>query len=859
MSVRESGMGKAGRQGMTWTRVVALASVAICALGSTVAALGSGRYLRVEYPPSTAADGLQVGVTYTLWIPDGAPRLRGVIVHQHGAGTTASIEGSTAAYDLHWQALAKKWDCALLGPSYHVLNEKIDLTPGGSELWFDPRRGSEKTFLKALGEFAAKSGHPELETVPWALWGHSGGGIWSDVMTTLHPDRVAAVWLRSGSAAMFRTKPEFPQPQVPAAAYAVPTMANPGVKEQKGGPWIGTLATFREYRLKGAPIGFAPDPRTGHECGDCRYLAIPFFDACLAMRLPDKGSKDQTLKPVDMSRAWLAPLMGQEAKPAAEFTGDPKEAVWLPNAAVAKAWIEYVKTGAVGDATPPPAPFNVQVSPKGDQGMEIAWSAEADFESGIGGFVVLRDGRELARVPRKPVGKFGRPLFQSMTYHDTPAQPLPEMRYVDASAKPGENHSYAVISVNSVGLNSEPSPAAKSSGKFDASETKAAAPTRNYRFDGTMSREVLENYLSRSISMEGLLNGRGDLDDNIRMLKTTGAKFIGRSLCLWGGEANLLRNLDRAQKQVPKVHAADPEMILQACIFEIVTPQVEQVPVPDWAFVALGQPVEKRTFRYADMLYPSGQFKNHWGGRGSVPDVSRPETKLWFYFLAVSFIDAGFEAIHFGQTELMNHNDRSLEHYSQVLGLIRSYAAKHARRHMLVCDSHVPSGGLVREGKLLMDFHSFPLRIMEVADKPQEAVLKVGFSDGIYGRSKGGITPSGWKCEHLPYLVEIDNYGVSRQPGKPRAGGIWVWGYDEISWFAHQSKQYRADWLRYAWDWVRRTDPNGYLQMPGSRTLTSPLDRKRWYYANTPSPTVPDGLGDEEAIRAIWAADLERS
>ena len=54
--------------------------------------------------------------------------------------------------------------------------------------------------------------------------------------------------------------------------------------------------------------------------------------------------------------------------------------------------------------------------------------------------------------------------------------------------------------------------------------------------------------------------------------------------------------------------------------------------------------------------------------------------------------------------------------------------------------------------------------------------------------------------------------------GKPGAGGIWVWGYDEITWFAHQSKQYRADWLKYASDWVRKTDPNGYLQMPGSRT-----------------------------------------
>jgi hypothetical protein len=382
--------------------------------------------------------------------------------------------------------------------------------------------------------------------------------------------------------------------------------------------------------------------------------------------------------------------------------------------------------------------------------------------------------------------------------------------------------------------------------------------TRDYRFDKTISRDVLENYLSRSISVEGILNGRGDLDDNVRMLKESGAKFIGRALCLWGGEANLLKNLERAKEQLPKLHQADPDMVVQACIFEIVTTEVEQVPVPAWVFEALGRPVEKRNFRYADMLYPDGRRKDHWRAGQSVPDVSQPETKLWFYFLAASYIDIGVEAIHFGQTELMNGNDRDLKRYAEILDLIRAYARKNAPRHMLICDSHVPSGGLVREGKLLMDFHSFPLRIKEIPHKPEQAELQVGHTDAIYGRSKGGVTPSGWACDQLPYLVEIDNYGGSRAPGKAGVGGIWVWGYDEISWFAHQPKEYRAEWLQYAWDWVRTTDPNGYLQMPGSRTVRSPLDGRRWYSANRPSAAVPDGLGDEDAIRAIWAADAER-
>jgi hypothetical protein len=266
-------------------------------------------------------------------------------------------------------------------------------------------------------------------------------------------------------------------------------------------------------------------------------------------------------------------------------------------------------------------------------------------------------------------------------------------------------------------------------------------------------------------------------------------------------------------------------------------------------------PVEKRNFRYTDIIYPEGPRRDQWGPGASVPDVSRTETKLWFYFLAASYIDLGFEGIHFGQVEIMNGNDPHLDHWAQVFSLVRGYAARHARRHMVLCNAHVPSGGLLRDGHLLLDFHAFPLRIKEVPDHPEEGILQVGYLDSLYGRSKGGATPGGWSCEHLPYLVELDNWGASKRPGQAGMGGNWVWGYDEITWLAHQSREYRSRWFQYAWNWVRRTDPNGYLEMPGSRTMRSPLDHRSWYSANRPSAAVPDGLDDEEAIRAIWTAD----
>ena len=241
-------------------------------------------------------------------------------------------------------------------------------------------------------------------------------------------------------------------------------------------------------------------------------------------------------------------------------------------------------------------------------------------------------------------------------------------------------------------------------------------------------------------------------------------------------------------------------------------------------------------------------------GNAQVPDVSRLETQLWFYYQAASYIDLGFEAIHFGQVEIMNRNDRDNAQWEQLLTLVRAYAAKHARRHMVLCDGHTPSGGLVRDGRLLLDFHAFPLRIKENPDKPQEAILKVGFSDGIYGQEQGRASPpAAGSASTCPTWWKSTTGASAGRPGRRGRAASGSGAMTRSPGLRTRASQYRADWLQYAWDWVRKTDPNGYLQMPGSRTVSSP--DMRWYFANNPSPAVPNGLGDEEAIRAVWAAD----
>jgi hypothetical protein len=390
-----------------------------------------------------------------------------------------------------------------------------------------------------------------------------------------------------------------------------------------------------------------------------------------------------------------------------------------------------------------------------------------------------------------------------------------------------------------------------------------SAQKRDYRFEGRISREVLENYLSRAVTFSDLLDPEntknrlnGSVEDNIRFLKNVGAKFAGRALFMWGRESRLPRLLDQAKPVVKMIHQADPDMILQAAAFEIITSQVNQIPIPPWVFEEFEVKVETRNFRYDAMLYPDGKGHNHWRNGSSIPDMSRLETRMWFYFLSASYIQIGIEAIHFGQVEIMDNRDPHRTHWQDMLARVRKYAAKHARRKMLLCDAHVPSGGIVENGKLLFDFHSFPLRIEEVPDQPGHGILQVGYLDSIFNRSKGGITPSGWKCKNLPYLAEVDNFGSSRRGGQ-NIGAHWCWGYDEICWFAHQPEAYRNQWLRYAWKWIRQTDPAGFLQMPASRTLADPVDNVRWYYANTRSEKVPHGFNQESTIKSIWNKDLK--
>ncbi|RQP16741.1 MAG: hypothetical protein EAS52_10885, partial [Parapedobacter sp.] len=54
---------------------------------------------------------------YHVFIPSDVDTIRGVFVHQHGCGMEG--RGKSTAYDVQYQAFAKKWGLAIVGPDLY--------------------------------------------------------------------------------------------------------------------------------------------------------------------------------------------------------------------------------------------------------------------------------------------------------------------------------------------------------------------------------------------------------------------------------------------------------------------------------------------------------------------------------------------------------------------------------------------------------------------------------------------------------------------------------------------------------------------------------------------------------------------
>ena len=397
-----------------------------------------------------------------------------------------------------------------------------------------------------------------------------------------------------------------------------------------------------------------------------------------------------------------------------------------------------------------------------------------------------------------------------------------------------------------------------------------------------VSEALVRHYLARSLSVQSLqLPSAAVVSQRYELMHwapAAGMRLAGRLGGWWltpWSDPVAQAILDTLRRNIRVLRARQPDIVAQGCIFEIVEPSVNGLTVPNRLRAEFGEDtlaLAARHFRFADMMYPgyySAADSNHYrwdsrlpGQAPGTPDLSRSEAQLWFYYCAVRQIDAGCEALHFGQIRLIDDRDAGHRAIWSLLRRVRRYA-RTRNRGFVLCDAHThgeyydprptaPLPDSVRQ--LLFDFHSCPLRPNEadtVRAGTHGASLDRGdpsnWAGAIYGLSAGGRAPGGWYCRHLPAQAEFDN-GPTGTPDKP---GQWplVWGREEISWFAHQPAAYRDEWLIYAQGRVRQLDPNTYFQMPGARGVTLPHYPGDVYWATE--------AGQSETIRAIWAGETE--
>lgn len=316
---------------------------------------------------------------YGVYIPTRSEPLHGVLILQHGCGMEQF--GITRPYDLQYQAFARKWKLAVIETALY----------GNCGLWRNPDSGTANALFKVLNDAGDHTGHPELKTVPWLLFGHSAGGYWTLGMLKDYPERIIAAVCYSAAWD--------PQWDFPVATAKIPVlMRHAGATDGDSSIlcWATASHTFHKLRNMDAPVSIAYNAGQNHNFSYIRYMAIPFFEAVMKQRMPEGNTT--VMRDIDRTKTWLGDTLSLQIYKESDYKNNKSGLCLFPDETTAKNWKEFVSTGKVADKTPPPAPFNVKVKWI-NNALEVTWEADADIESGILRFDIFKNGSLVGKIP----------------------------------------------------------------------------------------------------------------------------------------------------------------------------------------------------------------------------------------------------------------------------------------------------------------------------------------------------------------------------------------------------------------------------------------------------------------------------
>lgn len=427
-------------------------------------------------------------------------------------------------------------------------------------------------------------------------------------------------------------------------------------------------------------------------------------------------------------------------------------------------------------------------------------------------------------------------------------------------------------------------------------------------FCNSISRPLLDKYLSRAAAYGYATeetNSDEMIDADIEMMQRIQPYWLGRVAGEWWAGENDNYEFARAQYIADRIHTeVSPYIILQAAIYEHIEQKISLY--GDWK-IQIPEEV-KSTFHFPEYPGYTGffEFNNMVFTGTDIPDMSRVETQMWFYYRATKYIDAGYEALHLGQFMVMNDNDPYNQSWSLLLSNIRNYASLKARRGIVFIDAHfVPSTCIInnprdndapyafdvwtmdgitfgaKSDKLLFDYISITmlpdekLPLIQNLNNPYDGFDRLCTINkgecSLLGNGFGGKMPLdwGWTSEQslsAPIVVEFDNGGainfdcegeltdenfICNADNDPQmeTPEYFTWGFGgESVWFALQSSGYRNQFIAYAYERVHELDNNAFVRL----NLRMPIT-----YSAFPWPGIIYNANlsennDETVIAFVW-------
>ena len=263
-----------------------------------------------------------------LWIPPDCAQVRGVVFANHNMIEQGILEHAVMRRTLTRLGFAEIWAVPY-----------FDAT-------FDFNQGAGEHFERVMAALANESGYRELRHAPVVPLGHSACATFPWNFAAWNPGRTLAVLSVHGDA-----------PQTTLTGNGKPRI-DWGDRNLDGIPglmvmgefewWDDRLAPAFEFMAKHpkTPLAFLADSGRGHFDYADRTVAFlaAFIEKAAAERLPVNAPLDQpvVLKPIDPQTGWRVDRWRHEQAPAApaapyaNYTGDPKDAFWCFDEAMAR-------------------------------------------------------------------------------------------------------------------------------------------------------------------------------------------------------------------------------------------------------------------------------------------------------------------------------------------------------------------------------------------------------------------------------------------------------------------------------------------------------------------------------------------